>query len=293
MERKLIKFGKASYMTILPKKWIGSLGLKEGQNLNIEYKENILTISPSEIKIPEKIKKIEFSKDEYPKLLRNKIITAYLNGFTTINISFEEIPTKKQLSMVNEAIKRCTGLSITNQVEKSLVIRDLLDESKINDINEQLKTIKIHIRNCFYALEEDILAKSNFDSANSVELATNSLYLGIRSSAIIKKQRQYSYFLVVNNLLTILQTMYYIAHLNSKKEWVDEIKKIKELYDKVFLILINQDTKRLKEVNRLRKNLKSDYKKLMQSKDSNAALFGEYCRRISYLLGLIAELELE
>jgi len=292
VKRKLIKFGKASYMTILPKKWIDSQKLKEGQTLNIEFKDNLLSISPSEIRIPEKIKKVEFSKDEYPKLLRDKIITAYLNGFTTIDISFEEAPTKKQLGMVNEALRRCTGLSISSQTKRSLIIKDLLDESKISDINQQLKTAKMTLRNCFFSLEEHLLKKSSFESAQSVESATNSLYLAIRSSAIVKEEK-YSYFLIFNNMLTILQTMYNIADLKPDKLLLEKINEIKEVYDKTFFVILNKDAKKLKELNRQRKNLKIEYKKLIGNKDSNKALCGAYCRRILYLLGIISELSLD
>ncbi|MBD3304140.1 hypothetical protein GF343_03275 [Candidatus Woesearchaeota archaeon] len=291
-KRKLIKFGKASYMTILPKKWIDSQQLKEGQMLNIEFKDNILTISPAEIKIPEKIKRIEFSKDEYLKLLRDKIITAYLNGFTTIKISFEEVLTKKQLGMINEALRRCTGLSISSQTEKSVTIKDLLDETKISDINQQLTTAKMSLRNCFFSLEEHLQKKANFESAQPVELATNSLYLAIRSSAITREEK-YSYFLIFNNMLTILQTMYNIADLKPDKVVINKMNEIKEVYDKTFFVLLNKDTKKLKELNRIRKNIKTEYKKLIGSKNSNTALVGAYCRRILYLLGIISELSLD
>ena len=88
--RKLISFGKGSYIVSMPKSWIEKNNLKKGDLISVSDDgfELILTANHHHKNTESKEITIE-SIGKNLDLLEAEIVSSYLNGYDTINILFD------------------------------------------------------------------------------------------------------------------------------------------------------------------------------------------------------------
>ena len=93
--RKLISFGKSSYVISLPKNWIDKNKLEKGSLISVREDTDNLVLSPKIESAKEEAKKITISVDnkEYRRIKR-EIIAAYINNFQTIVLTGKDLKTK-------------------------------------------------------------------------------------------------------------------------------------------------------------------------------------------------------
>ena len=88
--RKLISFGKSSYIVTLPKEWISRNNLKKGSALSIESDRNSVTISTNlgEKESEKKSMAINIDNKSMDEI-RTEIVTAYLTNYDIIRSLFK------------------------------------------------------------------------------------------------------------------------------------------------------------------------------------------------------------
>ncbi len=173
--RKLIKFGKSSFVVSIPTAWLKNNSVKKGDHLYLDERADELVLSTN--KKPEREPKSYFieSKDKSIDFLKNEIILSYLNNYDIIEIRGE---LKENLQKVRTIISNLSGLEIIELTSNRLVAKDLLNLSEI-DVKTIIRRMDIIIR----AMLEDSLTSSvdNYDSIFERDHDINRLYyLGMR-----------------------------------------------------------------------------------------------------------------
>jgi len=129
--RKLIGFGKSSYVVSLPKQWIDKNKLKKGDLLSIEEgKEGLLfrTNAPS-LKDEERRAVINAEKKSLAQL-KTEIVSAYLDNYNVIEVISDDL--KTNAPEIRDMLHGLSGLEIINQSSTRIVAKDLINIDEIS-----------------------------------------------------------------------------------------------------------------------------------------------------------------
>jgi len=177
--RKLISFGKGSYIVSMPKSWIEKNNLKKGDLISVDDEgfELVLSANQEEQKLESKEISID-AKGKELELLKTEIVSSYLNGYDTINILFDS--NSREAPQIKDIIRNLSGLEIMEQTSTRISAKNLININEIS-INNIIRRMDIITR----AMIEDVILCStgqcNPDSIMNRDLDVNRLYyLGYR-----------------------------------------------------------------------------------------------------------------
>jgi len=177
--RKLISFGKGSYILSMPKSWIEKNNLKKGDLISVSDDgfELILSANQQEKKLDVREINID-SKGKDLELLKAEIVSSYLNGYDTINILFEN--NNKEVPKIKDVIRNLSGLEIMEQTSTRIVAKNLININEIS-ISNIIRRMDIITR----AMIEDCIlccrGHCNYESIHDRDADVNRLYfLGYR-----------------------------------------------------------------------------------------------------------------
>ena len=128
--RKVISFGKSSYVVSLPKAWIEKNNIQKGDSLILEEgtysimlkaRENAMPI------IPQK-KVIEIEKKDMSRI-RSEIIAAYLGSYDIIKIIGDNLNTHTK--NIKEILHNLTGIELLEQDNKKIIAKNIMDPQEI------------------------------------------------------------------------------------------------------------------------------------------------------------------
>jgi len=130
MKRKVIKQGHDTMTVTLPKSWCRNMGIKGGDELNIDEHDNILTIAAQN---KENKKSIRLSTKELERFSAAKIISAsYELGFDKIFIDIDKNISKcwdngeeEFVNTINYYVDRLMGFEVTSHVGRKMTIENL------------------------------------------------------------------------------------------------------------------------------------------------------------------------
>lgn len=172
--RKLISFGKGSYIISMPKSWIEKNNLKKGDLISVDDEGFELVLragqadkasGSQEINIDAKGKDIELMKAE--------IVSSYLNGYDTINILFDI--NSKEAPKIKDVIRNLSGLEIMEQTSNRILAKNLININEIS-IQNIIRRIDIITR----AMMEDTIlccrGNYNYESIHNRDADVNRLY---------------------------------------------------------------------------------------------------------------------
>jgi phosphate uptake regulator len=175
LERKIMSAGKSSLVVSLPKEWMQLNELKKGDTVcfNIQ-RDRSLVVHPSTIK-KGTTKEITLSVDENDEeiLINQKILGAFLNGYTGIMLTSNNIFTVPQ----TKAIRNMAGrlyMRVMEADSKCVYIQNLMDESKAS-LEQAIQRMHMISRSmcegAMNALKNDdmALAKSVFSLDDDVD----------------------------------------------------------------------------------------------------------------------------
>ena len=177
--RKLISFGKGSYILSMPKTWIAKNNLKKGDMISISDDGFELVLSAGRQDEKSEAKEIDIdAKGKDLEILKTEIVTSYLNGYDTISIMFEN--NSKDVTRIKDVIRNLSGMEIMEQTSTRIVARNLINLNEIS-ISNIIRRIDIITR----AMVEDVILccerQCTYDSINNRDVDVNRLYyLGYR-----------------------------------------------------------------------------------------------------------------
>ena len=87
--RKLIRFGKSSYVISLPKKWVEKNKLEKGNTISLEFKGKDILVSPK-TESKEFFAKIKIDFRDYPLITHRALSALYKAGYDDIEVFFHK-----------------------------------------------------------------------------------------------------------------------------------------------------------------------------------------------------------
>lgn len=142
--RRLISFGKSSFVISLPKSWIRRNKLKKSDFIYVSETEDELVLSPKAESMQEEKKSINIDIDgkDYFQIKR-EIIPAYINHYHTINVVGKELRDKSK--DVREILHNLVALEIMEQTADKIVAKDFLNMERI-DMGNLLRKMDVIVR---------------------------------------------------------------------------------------------------------------------------------------------------
>lgn len=142
--RKLILFGKNSFVISLPKSWVIGNKLKKGDLVYIEDRSPELAVMPSEITPKEKQKKtiIEIQNKELGRI-RSEIISAYLMNSDIIELIGENM--SENVKNIKNIIRDLSGLEIMDLTSKRITAQVILNEEEV-DLENLFRRVDMIVR---------------------------------------------------------------------------------------------------------------------------------------------------
>ena len=175
-KRKIILFGKNSYVITLPQKWIDKNNLKKGDEIFLKQSNLDLKVSANidDNKVKNKVGIINYENKPI-KVLNKQLISFYLKNFRTIKIignnllsSIEEITTLKN---------KLSSVEIVNVDNKCIVLEDLIKLNEI-DLSALIKNICDMLIISFENLED---INQNLDLILDIDKNINKIqFLGFK-----------------------------------------------------------------------------------------------------------------
>ncbi len=141
--RKLISFGKNSFVISLPKSWVRQNNLQKGALIYVDERENNLVLSiGNRQETQERVKEIPVDGKSIRRLKR-EIISSYIKDYKVITLFGDEL--KDKAKEIQDTIQNLMALEVMEQTSKKIVARDFLDMNNISLIN-LIRKIDVIIR---------------------------------------------------------------------------------------------------------------------------------------------------
>ena len=130
--RKLIGFGKNSFVISIPKLWIDKNNLKKGDFISLdEGKDGLLLKTYSnEVQKSEPSKRVINADNKSLIQLKTEIVSAYLNNYNTIEVISKNL--KTNAPAVRLMLHDLAGLEVIDQSLNRIVAKDLIDLNEIS-----------------------------------------------------------------------------------------------------------------------------------------------------------------
>jgi phosphate uptake regulator len=169
--RKIQFTGKSTYIVSLPKKWIGDLGLKKGDQILVQRQgTSSLQIIPygSRTKRESEIATLKIDPKEQPSSVERKLIALYFLHFKTISIKpIKGRITPSQRTAIRNTVKKILmGSEITAESSDGITIQILINLVELS-VDGALKRMLLLAK----AMQNDALLaikEGNTDLANEV-----------------------------------------------------------------------------------------------------------------------------
>lgn len=161
--RKVYRSGKSSYIITLPKDWVEEFGIKEGDTVFLEIRENSICIKP---KVEEKSLKaiIDDAEAKFDHLVR-LVISYYLAGYSSIVV---RVYTDEQRRAVAFAVDLLVGAEIMEDTGDKLLIEIFLDVERF-----EIDSILEKLFNITFSMLKDLKAVvANLDRATCSTILT-------------------------------------------------------------------------------------------------------------------------
>ena len=259
--RKLIGFGKNSYIVSIPKDWINKNELKKGDLMSIEESEHGLLLAANAENKKKEPKTITIeAENKSLDLIRAEIVSAYLNNYGIIEIISRGLKTNAE--EIKNILRNLTSLEIIEQTATRMVAKDLVDinEVSIPTVIRRMDIItRAMIEDGIKSIDED-----HYESLRQRDADVNRLhFLGYRvvRSALINPRiardlktnswELQCYKMVIMRLEKIADRQKriarYLKETDLSKETADELKKlyseIKDRYLEVMKAFYTNDVK--------------------------------------------------
>lgn len=159
--RKIISFGKSSFVVSLPKTWVRQNKLGKGDLIYFDELNNNLLLQPKKDETVNVEKEITILVDgKEIRRVQREIISAYIQNYKTIILQGNEI--KEKAKAMQSLIQNLVAMEILEQDSKKIVAKDFLninDISLIQILRKMDVITKSMMQDCIKMFKED-----NFES---------------------------------------------------------------------------------------------------------------------------------
>ena len=240
--RKLISFGKSSYVVSLPKTWIIKQKLKKGDLIYFDERGVDLVLHPKENTDKDEIKEITIEIDGKDlRRIQREIISHYIKNYKNIILVGREL--KDKAPEIELAIQNLIALEIMEQTSTRIVARDFLnmeDISLINLIRKMDIISRAMLEDCLNMFKEDSyenLMHRDKDINRLCFLVFRVVRYGLENTSFMYKK----YKLTSVDLLNIWRLAAHIEAIADETKrlsrYMRKVKLDKKSEDKVIILL--------------------------------------------------------
>ncbi|MFH0701423.1 MAG: phosphate uptake regulator PhoU [Candidatus Woesearchaeota archaeon] len=171
--RKLISFGKSSFVVSLPKSWINQNKMKKGDLIYLEENGQNLLLSKSDAKKEEENKtKIINVDGKDMALIAREVNSAYILNYRTIILKGKEI--KDRIKEIQEIFQYLIALEVMEQGTNNIIAKDFLNMEQVS-IEELIRKMDIITRTMIKESIESV-SVDNYENINDRDKDVNRLY---------------------------------------------------------------------------------------------------------------------
>ncbi|MBT3835702.1 phosphate uptake regulator PhoU [Candidatus Woesearchaeota archaeon] len=155
--RKLISFGKNSFVISLPKAWIRHSKLKKGDLIYVEEASDHLVLRPHLAKEQEEERKMTIDVDgKTIPLLTRELNAAYIENYREVTFKGKEL--KEKSKDILDMVRKLIALEVLELDSEHIVTKDFLDMDKVS-VKDLIKKMDIIVRSmlkdCNDSFDED------------------------------------------------------------------------------------------------------------------------------------------
>jgi phosphate uptake regulator len=281
--RKLISFGKSSFVISVPKTWIVRNNLKKGSLVSVEAKDPGLLIMPNvdnKNDISRKSVEIEVTGIDRTSLLY-AIRSAYKMGYDDIKLLYKKPiamhyridDDETIISIVHEEVNRLIGVEVVQQKEDFCIIKDLAELSA-TEFNSSLKRVFLLVTDA----SKDFAAAIKTGDAlllKTIEEKHNSITKFVSYCLRLINKGKYPFYKkglilyhIISNLDKIADILKYSArdilslNVKMKKETIEMLTCIFDQINSYHDLFYKFDFKKSSELYKSRSNYLDDIKKI-------------------------------
>lgn len=262
MKRKVIKQGNGTLTITLPKGWTKNVGLKGGDEIDVDDSGKGLMINTDAAATD---KRIDIELESNNKIYVQQILrNIYLSGYDEVYVRFFDL---SSIACISREIDDLLGYQIIEQSKDSCLIKNLspvVDEQ----FSALLRRIFLLNQNLSKILIED-LKEGRLKSSESVKEISRTIYRfanycrrtitkkmifddyeGMRMYILITKMMTYS-----NDIRYIYERMLGRKKLNLSKECLDYVKKVCDYYDMFYNLYYDRNLKEIHKISVIKNEL--------------------------------------
>jgi len=142
--RKIIQFGKTSFVISLPKQWVRKNNLAKGDLINLVQEKDDLVVCPRERKKNREPTSVVVNTEtkELPEI-RAEIVSAYLANHDVITVKGRNLA---DFSIdVKNIVRNLTGFEMVEQEAGRIVAKDLMNTEEV-DVGSLIRRVDIIVR---------------------------------------------------------------------------------------------------------------------------------------------------
>ena len=289
-----------SYTITLPKMWVKDQDIEQVDELEVEFQEDNLLISP--LSDTKRQKKVHLDlKSSNPDHIKNLIRNLYLHAYDLIDIVFYD---EKDINAINEIVNRLIGYEIIEQDAESCTIKDIAGE-KGEDFEIIYRKLWRTI-NLMGELVVDALTTgaTTTDTIKIDDLNhNNSRFAAYTRRAIskhlIRSDKGLSDYIIITRLFMIGRNFYWIYEFLSstqfkiKKSTLDFVKKYLRTLDSFYEFYYDQNMVLGKETKKLTEEMvKESYLLLQKDATKNSVVLFRIAEAIRFISSSVAKAEI-
>ena len=183
--RKLISFGKSSYVVSIPKPWVIQNKLKKGDHIYIEESGSNLILSKKESSEKKKNKRkiIDIDKKS-PHWIWREVCSGYILNNHEIVLQGSEI--KNKVKELQNVVQNLIALEIMEQTSDTIVAKDFLDMDNVS-LLELIQKMDVVTRTMINESCQ-VFEECNYDSINDRDKDVNRLYFLLYRAALFNME---------------------------------------------------------------------------------------------------------
>ena len=171
--RKIISFGKSSFVVSLPKGWITQNKLQKGDVVYFEEDNNNLVLQPRRETSEDEEKEIVINVDgKTSYYLSREVCSAYIQNYRKMVLRGRDV--KNKVKELQGIIQSLIALEIMEQTSDTIIAKDFLNMDKVS-LNELVRKMDIVTRTMFKECCQ-IFEEDNYESLNERDRDVNRLY---------------------------------------------------------------------------------------------------------------------
>ncbi len=306
--RKLISFGKNSFVISLPKAWIRQNKLKKGDLINVEENGTNLVLSLKEASPNKEEKEISIGIDgkDFFSISR-EVNAAYIQNYRTIYLKGNELKTR--IKEIQDIIQNLIALEIMEQTSTTITARDFLNMEKVST-SELIRKMDVVVRTIIKELI-NIFNEDNYDAIKERDKDVDRLYFLLYRTVLYNLQnpmqaiktfklesidlvRIHNYGFNLEDLANeVRRAAKYSSRIKitskQKKQIEDLFKRINEYYLQTAKAMHNHDLKLSLESSPLKRKFEKEINKLEEEWTSVKGI-SRVCNHLIRMVNLIHEI---